>query len=48
MRVLVPRLPLTVRARLRAGRYVDRVGAWLCYHRCRWLARWLWKACRMW
>ena len=48
MVVLFPRLPLTTRARLRAGWHVDRTGAWLCGHRCTWLARWLWKVCGMW
>lgn len=48
LRVLVPRLPATARARLRFEWHVDRLGAWLCGHHCTWAAVWLWRACRMW
>jgi hypothetical protein len=49
LRVLSPRLPLTVRARLRAERSVDGVCGWLCrYRRGTYVAEFLWRACRMW
>lgn len=48
VRLLTP-LPARARARLRLAvhRRIDRVGAWLCGHRCSRLALWIWRACRM-
>ncbi|HEY5985758.1 MAG TPA: hypothetical protein VIV12_05140 [Streptosporangiaceae bacterium] len=39
----------TAAAKIRAlaKAIIDRAGAWLCGHRCSWLALWMWRACRM-
>lgn len=47
LRVLSPRLPLAVRARLRAEYHIDGVAAWLIERRHFRAAMWMWRACRM-
>ncbi|MEV7389599.1 hypothetical protein [Streptomyces sp. NPDC091215] len=46
--VLLTPLPYRTRLRLAAELRIDRLGAWLCGHRCAPAAVWLWRACRMW
>jgi hypothetical protein len=46
VRLLTP-LPARIRLRLAVHRRIDRVGAWLCGHRCNRAALWMWRACRM-
>lgn len=46
VRLLTP-LPARIRLRLTVHRRIDRVGAWLCGHRCSWLALWIWRASGM-
>lgn len=43
----IRQLPPATRLRLAVARRIDRVGAWLCGHRCTWLAEMLRRACRM-
>lgn len=46
VRLLTP-LPARTRLRLAVHGRLDRVGAWLCGHRCSRLALWMWRVCRM-
>lgn len=39
--------PYRTRLRLAVHRRIDRAGAWLCGHRCSWMALWMWRVCRM-
>lgn len=42
-----PTRPARTRMRLAVHGRIDQVGAWLCGHRCSWLALWIWRASRM-
>ncbi|MFM9616817.1 hypothetical protein ACKI14_02505 [Streptomyces turgidiscabies] len=46
VRLLTP-LPARTRLRLAVRGRIDRVCAWLCWHRCGRLARWIWRASGM-
>lgn len=45
--VLLTPFPARTRRQLAVHGRVDRVGAWLCGHRCSWAAALMWRACRM-
>lgn len=47
LRVLSPRLPFRIRARLRAERHVDAACSWLAFHGHEQAAIRIWRACRM-
>lgn len=44
-RLLTP-LPARIRLRLAVHHRIDRIGAWLCGHRCTRVAEMLWRVCR--
>ncbi len=46
-RVLYPRLPATVRLRLRAENRIDGIACWLVARGRTRAALWLWRGCRM-
>lgn len=43
----IRQLPPATRIRLALARRIDRAGAWLCGHRCTWVAEVMWRVCRM-